>query len=90
MSKGRIGEVYNLGSSVESKNIDTVKLLLKNLGVGQGRFEFVKDRLGHDIRYSLDSSKIRKEFGWTPQVKFENGISLTVKWYLAHKNWLFK
>jgi len=88
MNKGKIGQIYNLGSSHESKNIDTVKLLLKTLGASTGRFEFVKDRLGHDIRYSLDSGKLRKETGWEPLVNFRDGLKLTVAWSLKHKSWL--
>lgn len=90
MLKGKIGEVYNLGSACESKNIDTVKLLLKNLRVSQNRYEFVNDRLGHDIRYSLDSGKIKKALGWKPKVNFSEGIKLTVNWYLENKNWFKK
>ena len=89
IAKGKIGEIYNLGSSQESKNINTVKLLLKTLGVSQNRFEFVKDRLGHDIRYSLDSSKIKRDLGWSPKISFNQGIESTVKWYLERKSWLF-
>jgi dTDP-glucose 4,6-dehydratase len=90
MLKGRIGEVYNLGSSIESKNIDTVKLLLKILKVSRDCYKFVQDRPGHDIRYSLDSGKLRKELGWKPKVNFKEGIGLTVSWYLQQQNWLLK
>ncbi len=90
MQKGKMGQVYNLGSNAESKNIDTVKLLLQYLGVSQSRYKFVKDRPGHDLRYSLDSSKIKKELIWRPQVSFKEGLRLTVNWYLQHKTWLFK
>ncbi|MCX5706508.1 MAG: dTDP-glucose 4,6-dehydratase [Candidatus Omnitrophica bacterium] len=90
MNKGKIGQIYNLGSGAESKNINTVKLLLKNLGVSQNRYKFVKDRPGHDIRYSLNSSKIKKALGWSPKVKFEEGIKLTINWYLQNKNWLLR
>lgn len=86
--KGKIGQIYNLGSSCESRNIDTVKLLLKTLGVGQDRFEFVKDRLGHDIRYSLNSRKITRELGWKPGIKLSQGLRLTVDWSLKHQAWL--
>jgi len=88
MNKGRIGQVYNLGSACESKNIDTVKLLLKTLQVSQNRFEFVKDRLGHDVRYSLDSKKLRQGLNWRPVVKLTEGLKLTVDWSLKHQPWL--
>ena len=88
MRKGEIGQVYNLGSACESKNIDTVKLLLKTLGVRFDRFEFVRDRLGHDLRYSLNSGKITKELGWKPRVKLPQGLKLTVDWSLKHQAWL--
>ncbi|TAM37207.1 dTDP-glucose 4,6-dehydratase [bacterium] len=88
MNKGKIGRIYNLGSSQESKNIDTVKLLLKTLGAGGERFEFVKDRPGHDIRYSLDSRKITRELGWKPHVDFDEGLKLTAEWSLKHISWL--
>jgi len=88
MNKGKIGQIYNLGSTCESKNIDTVKLLLKTLGASQERFEFVKDRLGHDIRYSLNSRKITRELGWKPSIKLAYGLKLTVAWSLKHQTWL--
>ncbi|MFA6129427.1 MAG: dTDP-glucose 4,6-dehydratase [Candidatus Omnitrophota bacterium] len=88
MHKGKIGQIYNLGSSCESRNIDTVKLLLKTLGAGQDRFEFVKDRLGHDIRYSLNSRKVTRELGWKPGIKLSQGLKLTVDWSLKHQAWL--
>lgn len=88
MNKGKIGQIYNLGSTCESKNIDTVKLLLKTLGVSQDRFEFVKDRLGHDIRYSLNSGKMTRELGWKPRVLLAEGLKLTVDWSLKHQAWL--
>ncbi|MBN2831477.1 MAG: dTDP-glucose 4,6-dehydratase [Candidatus Omnitrophica bacterium] len=80
--KGKIGEIYNLGSGIESKNIDTVRLILKYLGASQNRFEFVKDRPGHDLRYSLNSTKVRREIGWKPKISFKEGLRLTVNWYL--------
>ena len=88
MHNGKIGQIYNLGSSCESKNIDTVKLLLKTLAVSQDRFEFVKDRLGHDIRYSLNSGKITRELGWKPSVLLAQGLELTVVWSIKHAAWL--
>jgi len=88
MRRGKIGQVYNIGSACESKNIATVKLLLKTLGVSQSRFEFVKDRLGHDLRYCLNSRKIARELGWKPKVKLSEGLKLTVGWSLKHQVWL--
>jgi len=88
INKGKIGEIYNLGSTQESRNIDTIRLLLKTLGVSKDRFEFVKDRLGHDIRYSLDSRKLYKELGWVPKVKLPQGLKSTVDWSLKHQPWL--
>ncbi|MBU0548504.1 MAG: dTDP-glucose 4,6-dehydratase [Candidatus Omnitrophica bacterium] len=88
MRKGKIGQTYNLGSACESKNIDTVKLLLKTLGVSQDRFEFVKDRLGHDIRYSLNSRKVTRDLGWKPSIKLAQGLKLTVDWSLKRQAWL--
>ncbi|MFA5276540.1 MAG: dTDP-glucose 4,6-dehydratase [Candidatus Omnitrophota bacterium] len=88
MKKGKCGEIYNLGSSQECRNIDTVKLLLKILGVSVDRFEFVKDRLGHDIRYCLDYGKLRRYPGWKPSVRLPKGLKLTVSWSLEHKSWL--
>ncbi|MFH0918063.1 MAG: dTDP-glucose 4,6-dehydratase [Candidatus Omnitrophota bacterium] len=88
MKKGQIGQVYNLGSTCESKNIDTVKLLLKTLVVSQDRFEFVKDRLGHDLRYSLNSRKVSRELGWKPSIKLAQGLKLTVGWSFKHQTWL--
>lgn len=88
MYKGKPGQVYNLGSSQEKRNIDTVKLLLKTLGVASDRFEFVKDRLGHDLRYSLDSGKLCRKLGWKPEVNLSCGLKYTVAWSLEHQDWL--
>jgi len=88
IKKGKLGEIYNLGSGQESRNLDTVKLLLKNLGVKSNSFEFVKDRLGHDIRYSLDSNKLARKLGWRAPIKLQQGIKFTVNWSLKHKSWL--
>ncbi|PIQ85842.1 MAG: dTDP-glucose 4,6-dehydratase, partial [Candidatus Omnitrophica bacterium CG11_big_fil_rev_8_21_14_0_20_43_6] len=88
MNNGKIGQIYNLGSACESKNIDTVKQLLKTLGANQNGFKFVKDRLGHDLRYCLNSGKITREFDWKPQVKLGPGLRLTVDWSLSNHAWL--
>lgn len=85
--KGRIGEIYNLGSGHHEKNIDIVKRILKILGKPFTLIEFVKDRLGHDWRYALDSSKVRK-LGWRPKTSFFSGIKMTVDWNIANRKWL--
>ena len=86
LEKGRIGEVYNVGSKEELKNIDVVKLILKFLGKPKRLIEFVEDRPGHDFRYSLDTDKIKNELGWQAKVKFENGLERTVKWCIENRN----
>ena len=88
LEKGRIGEVYNLGSNEELQNLDVVKFILKILGASTNRIEFVKDRPGHDLRYRLNSRKIFKETGWKKKIKFQHGIRLTVQWCLMHRLWL--
>lgn len=85
--KGKPGEVYNIGASREMTNIEIIKLILKKLGKGEELIEYVKDRLGHDRRYAIDSSKIQNELGWKPAVEFEQAISYTIDWYLQHKSW---
>jgi dTDP-glucose 4,6-dehydratase len=84
---GRPGEVYNIGASREMTNIEIIKLILRKLGKGEDLIEYVKDRLGHDRRYAIDSSKIQNELGWKPTVEFEQAISDTIDWYLQNKNW---
>ena len=85
--KGKIGEVYNVGASNEIPNIEIVKLILKHLGKSEELIEYVKDRLGHDRRYAINSSKIKKELGWSPCYKFEEAIIQTIDWYKKNKNW---
>lgn len=87
LHKGKFGEIYNIGGNNEWKNIDIVKLILKELGKPEKLIEYVKDRLGHDRRYAIDSSKMKKELGWKPEYTFENGIKETIKWYLGNKEW---
>jgi len=84
---GEPGEVYNVGASNEMPNIEIVKLVLKHLGKSNELIEFVKDRLGHDRRYAIDSSKIQNELGWKPEFNFEEAISQTINWYLDNKSW---
>ena len=87
MEKGKNGEVYNIGASTEKPNIEIVKLILKTLGKSELVIEYVKDRLGHDRRYAINSSKIKKELGWEPTFTFESAIQETINWYLANEKW---
>ena len=87
LAKGKPGQVYNIGGSNEWHNIDIVKLILKELGKPESLITFVQDRLGHDRRYAIDAGKIRRELGWKPEVKFDDGIRMTIKWYLENKVW---
>jgi dTDP-glucose 4,6-dehydratase len=87
LHRGKIGEIYNIGGNNEKKNIEIVKLILQNLNKSESLINFVKDRLGHDRRYAIDSSKIQNELGWTPKYTFETGIVETIQWYLDNKEW---
>lgn len=87
LRNGKAGEVYNIGGHNEMKNIDIVKLILKELGKPESLITYVADRAGHDLRYAIDPSKIYKELGWLPETKFFDGIKLTVQWYLENKAW---
>ena len=84
---GREGEVYNVGGHNEKSNLDVVKIILKALGKSEDLITFVKDRPAHDRRYAIDPTKIHNELGWLPQTKFEDGITKTIEWYLANKDW---
>lgn len=88
VSKGISGEIYNLGSGEELKNLDLAKLILKAMRKKLSQYTFVPDRPGHDYRYSLDSSKMRNYFAWRPKIKIQEGIKKTVAWYLRNKSWI--
>ncbi len=85
---GKPGEVYNIGGNNEKKNIDIVKLILKYLDKDDSLIKFVDDRLGHDRRYAIDSTKIQEELGWKPKYTFETGIKETIEWYLENQEWM--
>lgn len=87
LRRGQAGEVYNIGGNNERTNIELVKTILRLLGSSEELIQFVTDRPGHDRRYAIDAGKIKRELGWEPQVRFEEGIALTVKWYLEHEPW---
>ncbi|MBU1131425.1 dTDP-glucose 4,6-dehydratase [Patescibacteria group bacterium] len=88
LHKGKLGQVYNIGSGVEKQNIQITKLILSELGLGSKMIEQVKDRPGHDLRYALDSSKIKK-LGWQPEYKFEEAVRETIRWY-KNNDWWWK
>lgn len=85
---GKPGEVYNIGGNNEKRNIEIVKLILKYLDKDDSLIKFVDDRLGHDRRYAIDSTKIQEELGWKPKYTFETGIKETIEWYLENQDWI--
>jgi dTDP-glucose 4,6-dehydratase len=87
LTKGRAGEVYNIGGGTELTNIELTHKILKAMGVGEEFIQPVEDRKGHDLRYSVDISKINKELGYSPQVNFEEGLEQTVNWYKNNDAW---
>ncbi len=94
--KGKVAETYNIGGFNEWKNIDLIKVIIKTvdrlLGNPEGHSDhlitYVTDRLGHDMRYAIDSRKLQRELGWEPSLQFEEGIEKTVRWYLDHQDWM--
>ena len=94
--KGKVAETYNIGGFNEWKNIDLIKVMIKTVdrilgnpeGYSMGLITYVTDRLGHDARYAIDSTKLQKELGWEPSLQFEEGIEKTVRWYLENQEWM--
>jgi len=94
--EGKNGETYNIGGNNEWKNIDLVHILCKIMNQKLGReagesenlITYVKDRAGHDLRYAIDSTKLKKELGWEPSLQFDEGFEITVDWYLENEKWL--
>ena len=94
--KGKIADTYNIGGFNEWKNIDLIKVIIKTvdkmLGNAEGTSDklitYVTDRAGHDLRYAIDSSKLKNELGWEPSLQFEEGIEKTVRWYLDNQEWM--
>lgn len=84
---GRLGDVYNIGGNNEKTNLEITKFLLDFLGGSEDLIVYVNDRLAHDRRYAIDSSKIQNELGWSPSVNFEEGIAKTFEWYKSHMEW---
>jgi dTDP-glucose 4,6-dehydratase len=96
LNKGRSGQTYNIGGEAEWKNIDLIHEIIRLLSEIQGMekqkllnlITFVKDRPGHDFRYAIDCSKIKKEIGWVPEHTFAEGLQKTILWYLSHQEWI--
>ena len=94
--EGKIAQTYNIGGFNEWKNIDLIKVMIKTVdrilgnpeGHSLGLITYVTDRLGHDARYAIDSTKLQKELGWEPSLQFEEGIEKTVRWYLENQEWM--
>lgn len=87
IDRGKAGEIYNIGSKEEKQNIEVAKAILKLLGKGEELIEFVKDRPGHDFRYSLDTTKAKRDLGWEAKTSFDEGLKKTVEWYIEHLKW---
>ena len=88
LHNGKSGEVYNIGGHNEKTNMEITKLILDAMGKNESSIEYVADRLGHDRRYAISNDKITKELGWKPSITFEEGIKLTIEWYLNNKEWM--
>jgi dTDP-glucose 4,6-dehydratase len=85
--KGSVGEVYNIGGHNEKTNLEVVRAILSELDKGEDLIQYVTDRPGHDRRYAIDPDKIRNELGWEPTTLFDEGIKMTISWYLNNKSW---
>ena len=94
--KGKVAETYNIGGFNEWRNIDLIKVIIRTVDRLLGRVEgaseslitYVTDRAGHDLRYAIDSTKLKNELGWEPSLQFEEGIEKTVRWYLDNREWM--
>ncbi len=87
LRQGTIGETYCVGGGNQPTNLDAIRVILKHLALGEDMIEYVKDRPGHDRRYAMDYSKIKRELGWEPEVTFEEGLARMVRWYQEHEDW---
>ena len=88
LNSGRIGETYLIGADGELNNLDVVRMILKHFGRPEDDFDHVNDRAGHDLRYAIDSTKLRTELGWEPRFgDFAAGLARTIEWYQAHRDW---
>ena len=88
LHKGHDGEVYNIGGNSEMRNIDVVKMILRLVGKPESLIKFVTDRPGHDLRYAINSTKMKQQLGWEPKWKFSDGLAATVRWYQENAAWV--
>lgn len=88
LHKGKIGEVYNIGGHNEKTNLEITHLILDAMDKDESSIKYVEDRLGHDRRYAISNDKITTELGWKPSITFEEGIKLTIDWYLKNQDWI--
>jgi dTDP-glucose 4,6-dehydratase len=95
LHRGAVGEIYNIGAQNERSNIEIVKLIIQilaelrsDLKISEDLISYVDDRKGHDRRYAIDSTKIQTDLHWRPKIEFTEGLSETIKWYIAHEEWL--
>jgi dTDP-glucose 4,6-dehydratase len=88
LRNGKAGEIYNFGGDCELTNLELTHALLEALGKPKTLIKYVSDRLGHDLRYAVDSAKSRRELGWSPQVQFRDGLRQTLDWYLTNTEWI--
>ena len=88
LHKGKVGEVYNIGGHNEKTNLEITHLILNAMGKDETSIEYVQDRLGHDRRYAISNDKITSELGWSPSLTFEEGIKITIDWYLNNQEWI--
>lgn len=88
LHKGKIGEVYNIGGHNEKTNMEITHLILNAMGKDEASIKYVEDRLGHDRRYAISNDKITSELGWKPSLTFEEGIKITIDWYLNNQDWM--
>jgi dTDP-glucose 4,6-dehydratase len=87
LMKGKSGEIYNIGGGRELTNLEITHMILEAMGADESSIEYVEDRKGHDLRYSVDWTKIKRELGYEPQVKFEDGLRDTIEWYRNNRAW---